>query len=274
MAIIPNNTQFIGDTTGIPIQEKRSAQVNALSTPFTMADIIETVGVGDITGSGTINKVPKFISSGVLADGLLNDDGISVWNSGAANILTNTSFGKNSLNSITTGNQNTSFGNESSPAITTGTNNVSFGFQSLKSNIVGSNNASFGTRALSTNTGNFNSAFGRDSLFGNTSGVNNSGFGGSTLVSNTTGSANTAVGYQSLNLNLTGSSNSALGFNTQSGNFSNSVILGANAVSTANNQFVVGAVGTIAGAVTAEVNTSANVWNVVINGVARKILLA
>jgi hypothetical protein len=77
-----------------------------------------------------------------------------------------------------------------------------------------------------------------------------------------------------LNGNTTGSGNSALGYNTQSGNFSNSVILGHSATATANNQFVVGSTGTNAGAVTTEVNVSTQVWNVVINGVARKILLA
>ena len=42
MAIIPSNTQFIGDTTGIPIQELRSAQINALSGAFTMSDIADS----------------------------------------------------------------------------------------------------------------------------------------------------------------------------------------------------------------------------------------
>jgi hypothetical protein len=46
------------------------------------------------------------------------------------------------------------------------------------------------------------------------------------------------------------------------------------ATPTGNNQFVVGTATRNAGAVTAEVNVSANVWNVIINGVARKILLA
>jgi hypothetical protein len=77
-----------------------------------------------------------------------------------------------------------------------------------------------------------------------------------------------------MELNIVGSNNTALGHSTVSGNFSGSLILGQGATATANNQFVVGSVGTIAGAVTAEVNTSANVWNVIINGVARKILLA
>ena len=44
MAIIPSNTQFVGDTTGVPIQELRSDQINALSEAFTMQDIIDTVG--------------------------------------------------------------------------------------------------------------------------------------------------------------------------------------------------------------------------------------
>jgi uncharacterized membrane protein len=52
------------------------------------------------------------------------------------------------------------------------------------------------------------------------------------------------------------------------------VILGIDAQATASNQFVVGTATVNAGAVTAEVNTSANVWNVIINGVAQKILLA
>jgi uncharacterized membrane protein len=43
---------------------------------------------------------------------------------------------------------------------------------------------------------------------------------------------------------------------------------------TDSNKFVVGTAAVNAGAVAAEVNTSANVWNVVINGVAQKILLA
>ena len=52
------------------------------------------------------------------------------------------------------------------------------------------------------------------------------------------------------------------------------MVLGYGAESTLSNQFVVGSTTESAGAVAAEVNSSANVWNVIINGVARKILLA
>jgi len=74
--------------------------------------------------------------------------------------------------------------------------------------------------------------------------------------------------------NTTGSSNTSIGQGTVSGNFSGSVIIGRDATATANNQFVIGSSAYNAGSVTAESNLSTNVWNVIINGVARKILLA
>ena len=43
MAIIPSNTQFRGDTTGVPIVEKGSAQTQARAGIFTMADIAQSV---------------------------------------------------------------------------------------------------------------------------------------------------------------------------------------------------------------------------------------
>jgi hypothetical protein len=94
------------------------------------------------------------------------------------------------------------------------------------------------------------------------------------LTFNTTGSNNTAMGLNALVNNTTGSDNTAVGYATASGNFSGSVILGSSATATANNQFVVGTAAINAGAVTVEANISANAWNVIINGVARKILLA
>jgi hypothetical protein len=94
------------------------------------------------------------------------------------------------------------------------------------------------------------------------------------MISNSSGAQNTGIGRDALSANTTGSDNSALGYQTASGNFSGSTILGRGATATANNQFVIGSTGTVAGAVTSEVNASTQVWNVIINGVARKILLA
>jgi hypothetical protein len=51
-------------------------------------------------------------------------------------------------------------------------------------------------------------------------------------------------------------------------------MLGVTDTATGSNQMRFGSAGVNNGAVTAEVNASANVWNVFINGVAQKILLA
>jgi len=356
MAIIPNNTQFIGDTTGIPIQEKRSAQVNALSTPFTMTDIIDTVAVnvgditgvastspltgggtsgsvtigidqssavqdgylsstdwttfnnkGDITGSGTASKVTKWTAAGAIGNSLLNDNGTSVWNTGGGAVVTNTAFGNGALLSNTTGTKNTAVGFQSLSANTgvnntalgyqslnfntsgnnntsigltalfrntTGTSNTAIGLESLYNNVSGSENTALGKWSLYSNTASNNVAIGANSAFNNTSGVGVTAIGASALYANTTGAQNTAVGSEALSTNTTGGGNTAIGVLTSSGNFNGSVILGYEATATADNQFVVGSSTNDAGAVTAEVNTSANVWNVVINGVSRKILLA
>jgi hypothetical protein len=98
--------------------------------------------------------------------------------------------------------------------------------------------------------------------------------GNNAMTLQSSGDANVAIGYNSLNTNTGGNSNVAIGYATNSGNFSGSVILGRQATATASNQFVVGSGAYPAGTITAEVNASSQVWNVIINGVARKILLA
>jgi hypothetical protein len=72
----------------------------------------------------------------------------------------------------------------------------------------------------------------------------------------------------------TGSSNTVIGRSANGSTFTGSLVLGKGATATANNQCVFGSSTTVAGAVLAESNSSTNVWNVIINGVARKILLA
>jgi trimeric autotransporter adhesin len=93
------------------------------------------------------------------------------------------------------------------------------------------------------------------------------------LVLNTSGNANTAFGGSCLLNNTTGSSNTAIGEGCNSGNFSGSLLLGRDALATANNQAVFGSAGTNAGAVTTEAVTSDATWSVRINGTAYKILL-
>jgi hypothetical protein len=139
----------------------------------------------------------------------------------------------------------------------------------------GGSNTAVGQNALYSNsTGSNNTAVGFQSSEFNTTGTLNTSFGYQSLKANTTGTNNVAIGQTSLSLNTTGNENTAVGANTQSGNFSQCVILGLSAVATASNQFVVGSSGANAGTVTTEANTSTKVWNVKINGVDYKILLA
>jgi trimeric autotransporter adhesin len=104
-------------------------------------------------------------------------------------------------------------------------------------------------------------------------GADNTALGEQALTANTTGGNNTAVGRLSLSGNTYGANNTAIGVNTQSNSYNACVILGKDAAATASNQFVVGSVGTIAGAVTTEAVTSDATWSVRINGTAYKILL-
>jgi trimeric autotransporter adhesin len=111
-------------------------------------------------------------------------------------------------------------------------------------------------------------------LLNNINGSGNTASGVSALLNNTTGSDNTASGLGALASNSTGSHNTAIGFNTGSGNFDASIILGQDATATASNQFVTGSVAYPAGAVNVATVTQTQTWDVIINGVPHKILLA
>jgi hypothetical protein len=76
-------------------------------------------------------------------------------------------------------------------------------------------------------------------------------------------------------MNASGNSNIALGASADSGSFSNSILIGACATATANNQFVVGATGAFnAGAIAAEAPSATHTWLVNINGQNYKLLMA
>jgi hypothetical protein len=135
--------------------------------------------------------------------------------------------------------------------------NTTYGESALKSNTTGFGNTALGVSALESNSVGFaNTAIGRNALLNNSS--NN----------------NTAVGVDALLNNTIGNSNTAVGNSTDSGNFDASIILGAGATATASNQFVTGSVTYPAGAVNVATVTQTQTWDVIINGVAHKILLA
>jgi len=208
----------------------------------------------------------------------------------------------------TSGSSMVAIGYQSLNLNTTGANNTAIGHTALRNNLTGGALTALGVSALYANTtGDINTAIGSYALNANTTGANNTAVGGNAGVSNISGDQNSAFGFNALSTITTGSSNTAIGcnslayatncdnniaiglsslitnkgsdnigigVNTSSGNFNGSIILGKYATATASNQFVVGSSSVNAGSVVSEINTSSKVWNVIINGVAIKILLA
>jgi len=137
-------------------------------------------------------------------------------------------------------------------------------------------NTILGYDAMINNSAGNNTAVGSNSLKLNESGEGNTAVGSFSLQNNKFGNYNTAIGSNAGG-NNTGDGNTFLGYDTQGGSmFHNyNVVIGYSAAAPpADNQFVVGSITQNAGAVTNEVNASTKVWNVYINGVAQKILLA
>jgi len=243
---------------------KASTGANNTALGFT-ALAANTTGIQNTAlGSQSLQKNTTGISNiGIGLSALLNNLG------GNYNIA----IGVESLSTNTTGNNNVAIG-INALGVYTGSNNTAIGFESSYLNSTATGIVSVGYQSLRANTGVQNTGIGFQSLLVNTTGTSNTALGHQSLVANTTGGVNTAIGNGALSANTTGASNSALGVGTQSGNFNASVILGRDATATASNQFVIGSTAYPAGAVATEVNASSKVWNVIINGVAQKILLA
>jgi len=200
-----------------------------------------------IKGAGATSATTSLlVQNSAGTNSLQCTDDLSVFNHGKGAVATNTIFGKGAA-----------------AALTTAANTTVFGVGALAANTTQSGNTAIGQNALNQLYGTFsvdNVAVGRNAMANSAFNVY----------------YNTAIGTASLSGNQ-GSSNTAVGYNTSvPSGFSRCVVLGADTAATGSNQFCVGGsgAGQNVGTVVAEVNTSANVWNVRINGVARKILLA
>ena len=138
------------------------------------------------------------------------------------------------------------------------------------------NNTTFGYRSQISTEGDSNTSFGFESMLFNSLGNQNTAFGASTFDSLSLGNDNVALGFQAGQNVSVGSGNIFIGKSSRvsRGDINNSIVLGNDAESTQDNQFVVGSVDNQAGQVQSEALTSSKTWSVVINGVARKILLA
>lgn len=281
MEVSTTGVNLTGSPTVNAVAIANTTQVAAKQDTLVSGTNIKTINSTSILGSGNINVVTS--PSGV--SGAIQFSNGSAFASDASNLFwddTNNRLGVGTNTPSATGHFK---GSGSTSATTSLLVQNSVGASSLQVTDDGSvynlgkgavtSNSAFGRLALNTNTsGAKNTAVGAEALLFNTAGTGNTAVGFNPLKDNTSGNNNVAIGHGALYNNITGSNNTAIGYDVLSGNFNGSVILGKDATATASNQFVVGSTGTNAGSVVTESNSSTKVWNVIINGVAQKILLA
>ena len=216
---------------------------------------------GSLISTGKLNNVQNT----ALGDFALSNT------SGAG--LYNTAVGYQALRNLSTGYDNVAIGNTAASQVNNGNGNVAigknamgFGPSSASGLVAIGQNAlvqspagsvAVGAGALSFATGQLNTALGQQA------GINV-----------LTGQANVFVGPQTGNGTSSGSNNIFIGYAAgYTGNFSSTCVIGDDSA-TANNQMVIGSVGNAFGTVASQVNTSSKYWEVTINGVVQKILLA
>ena len=159
---------------------------------------------GILTGSGTINVVPKFSGPNSLTTSNITDNGLAVTVASRLNVVGVGSFTNDLIvNQMTVG-----LGSQQS------TGNVAIGFQAFQTatSVSASGNVAIGDRALQTTSGAIfgNVAVGQLALAVN-QGLRNIAVGGQALGSNTSGSSNIAIGYQALLSATTDLGNIAIG---------------------------------------------------------------
>jgi hypothetical protein len=178
--------------------------------------------------------------------------------------LYNTAVGYQALRNLSSGYDNVAIGNGAAAQVNNGVGNVAIGkgamgFGSTSASglvAIGQNalvqspagSVAVGAGALSFTTGQLNTALGQQA------GIN-------TLA----GQANVFVGPQTGYGNYTGSNNIFIGYAAgYIGNFNSTCVIGQGSA-TANNQMVIGEIGSEFGTVAAQVNTSTKYWEVTIN---------
>jgi len=215
---------------------------------------------GSLISTGKLNNVQNTA---------LGDFALSAVTTG----LYNTGVGYQALRNLSTGADNVAIGNAAGSQITSGNGNVAIGKSAMgfsANNMsglvaIGSNalvngpasSTAVGASALSFATGTFNTALGQEAGINTTTGTSNVFIGPLTGNGNSTGSYNIFIGL-------------AAGY---TGNYSSTCVIGDDSA-TGNNQMVIGSAGNNFGTVAAQVNTSTKYWEVTINGVVEKILLA
>ena len=219
-----------------------------------------------VTSRGSLVSTGK---SNNVNNTALGDFALSATTSG----LYNTGVGYQALRNLSSGSSNVAIGHTAANGITSGSGNVAIGHNTLAS--APSNRS--GVTAVGNNTlvngPDFSAGFG-SGVLAFTTGDNNAAFGFGAGSNVTTGLSNTIVGCLAGFGTTTGNYNVFIGMTAgYTGNFSSSCVIGDDSP-TANNQMVIGSISNAFGTVASQVNTSSKYWEVTINGVVQKILLA
>ena len=185
----------------------------------------------------------------------------------------NVAMGMYALFNNTTGSTNVAIGQNALYNSTVYDQSVAIGYAALENNNKGGNTA-VGYSALKANQGWRNIAVGNSGIdSGFAAASDNISIGNQTFQSLTTGEFNIGIGTSVMNSCNTGSNNTVIGAYSTSLNFSNTVVIGRDAVPTVNNQLVIGSNTYNVGAIATEALTPTISWAVRINGVNYKIPL-
>ena len=203
----------------------------------------------------------------------------SLVSTGKSNNVNNTALGDFALSATTSGLYNTGVGYQALRNLSSGSSNVAIGHTAANGITSGSGNVAIGHNTLASAPSNRSGV----TAVGNNTLVNGPDFSagfGSGVLAFTTGDNNAAFGFGAGSNVTTGLSNTIVGCLAgfgmtagYTGNFSSSCVIGDDSP-TANNQMVIGSISNAFGTVASQVNTSSKYWEVTINGVVQKILLA
>lgn len=212
---------------------------------------------GDVQISATSNNAAVVLSDGLyVPDPLLSSTGWLLTGNAGTNSSTdfigttdNVSLNFR-VNNVASGKINSTahafFGYQAGLANLSAAGMTAVGYQALKANTTGTENSAFGHNSLYINTTGYdNAAFGGYSLSACTTGYGNSAFGHRSGNALTTGFNNTLVGSQAGEALTTGSYNTFIGLSSSTSlvTVSKSIVLGYNAEVSANNQAVIGGIG-------------------------------
>jgi hypothetical protein len=182
----------------------------------------ETVDLSSIAGGVSVLddltdvKLANAHHSIFIANGS-SAGGAPITGSLSSSAYSNLAIGKNSLNSITTGDYNVALGYYALNSNTNGSNNFASGSNAMRYQTTSSdNNLAIGYQAMQgsnglTSSADANTAIGYRALYSITGGDDNTAIGYQSSYSTTTGIQNVSIGKQSLLENETGNRNIAIG---------------------------------------------------------------